>query len=128
MPRRSCGGRKRRLDVVAIEPGPRFSRARGGIAHFTEIVRTSLAAPLFLWRRRDCRATRGASGPGKATARKRRALGLPFKVAAGPDPISRPKAIPGPRSEEHTSELKSLMSISYDVICLNTKTTKTPNK
>src|SRR3546814_16656492 len=78
MPRRSCGGRKRRLDVVAIEPGPRFSRARGGIAHFTEIVRTSLAAPLLLWRRRDCRAPRGASGPGQATARKRRALGQPF--------------------------------------------------
>src|SRR3546814_3483280 len=25
------------------------------------------------------------------------------------------------RSEEHTSELKSLMRISYDVLCLNTK-------
>src|SRR3546814_5492024 len=108
-----------------MEPGPRFSRARGGIAHFTEIVRTGLAAPLFLWRRRDCRAPRGASGPGKATARKRRALGLPFKVAAGPDPLSRPKAIPGPRarerSEEHTSELQSLMRISYAVFCLKKK-------
>src|SRR3546814_10280118 len=27
------------------------------------------------------------------------------------------------RSEEHTSELQSLMRISYDVFCLNTKTT-----
>src|SRR3546814_10883648 len=43
-----------------------------------------------------------------------------------------------PRSEEHTSELQSLMRISYDAFCLNTqkqkttdrtnkKTTRTPN-
>src|SRR3546814_2868270 len=29
-----------------------------------------------------------------------------------------------PRSEEHTSELQSLMRISYDVFCLKQKTTK----
>src|SRR3546814_7468105 len=29
----------------------------------------------------------------------------------------------GARSEEHTSELQSLMRISYDVFCLNKKTT-----
>src|SRR3546814_2286924 len=29
-----------------------------------------------------------------------------------------------PRSEEHTSELQSLMRISYAVFCLKTKTTK----
>src|SRR3546814_7241134 len=37
-------------------------------------------------------------------------------------------AVPGPvqrvRSEEHTSELQSLMRISYAVFCLNKKTTK----
>src|SRR3546814_6922379 len=31
------------------------------------------------------------------------------------------------RSEEHTSELQSLMRISYAVFCLNTKTTHTNN-
>src|SRR3546814_1862770 len=31
-------------------------------------------------------------------------------------------AIPWARSEEHTSELQSLMRISYAVFCLNTKT------
>src|SRR3546814_6378775 len=36
------------------------------------------------------------------------------------EPTSRP---PG-RSEEHTSELQSLMRISYAVSCLNTKTIK----
>src|SRR3546814_8399510 len=32
------------------------------------------------------------------------------------------------RSEEHTSELQSLMRISYAVFCLKTKTTKTPQR
>src|SRR3546814_4467697 len=33
---------------------------------------------------------------------------------------------PGSRSEEHTSELQSLMRISYAVFCLKNKRTKTP--
>src|SRR3546814_2173250 len=32
-----------------------------------------------------------------------------------------------PRSEEHTSELQSLMRISYAVFCLKKKKTKTPS-
>src|SRR3546814_10117016 len=35
----------------------------------------------------------------------------------------RPLYRPSPRSEEHTSELQSLMRISYAVFCLNTKNT-----
>src|SRR3546814_3898456 len=35
---------------------------------------------------------------------------------------ARPKIKPGPRSEEHTSELQSLMRISYAVFCLKKKT------
>src|SRR3546814_2893548 len=34
-----------------------------------------------------------------------------------------PKELLGPRSEEHTSELQSLMRISYAVFCLKKKTT-----
>src|SRR3546814_8238276 len=34
----------------------------------------------------------------------------------------------GPRSEEHTSELQSLMRISYAVFCLKKKTSDTCNK
>src|SRR3546814_6592913 len=37
---------------------------------------------------------------------------------------SPPKAPPDPRSEEHTSELQSLMRISYAVFCLKKKTKK----
>src|SRR3546814_1143448 len=41
-------------------------------------------------------------------------------------PISVLLVVPlGVRSEEHTSELQSLMRISYAVFCLNKKTTKT---
>src|SRR3546814_14243696 len=34
----------------------------------------------------------------------------------------------GVRSEEHTSELQSLMRISYDVFCLKKKSSKTPQR
>src|SRR3546814_1663424 len=37
-------------------------------------------------------------------------------------PIPRPISDPSPRSEEHTSELQSLMRISYAVFCLKKKT------
>src|SRR3546814_9413911 len=36
-------------------------------------------------------------------------------------------AVPRARSEEHTSELQSLMRISYAVFCLKKKRTKKPN-
>src|SRR3546814_6580652 len=40
--------------------------------------------------------------------------------------VTRPRALPSPtRSEEHTSELQSLMRISYAVFCLKKKKTKT---
>src|SRR3546814_8640995 len=42
----------------------------------------------------------------------------PGKGCAAPHPA----AIPSRRSEEHTSELQSLMRISYDVFCLKKKT------
>src|SRR3546814_10241132 len=43
-----------------------------------------------------------------------------------PDP--RKDAAAGDRSEEHTSELQSLMRISYAVFCLKKKTAKTATK
>src|SRR3546814_1301004 len=39
-----------------------------------------------------------------------------------------PEIINTPRSEEHTSELQSLMRISYAVFCLKKKKTKTQQK
>src|SRR3546814_3694035 len=37
------------------------------------------------------------------------------------DPVEKVKAVGGTRSEEHTSELQSLMRISYAVFCLKKK-------
>src|SRR3546814_9372043 len=66
-------------------------------------------------------ASRGRSTqrPGQAERQLGRRLLLdhqrPVAVRAGPD---------GDRSEEHTSELQSLMRISYAVFCLKQKTKK----
>src|SRR3546814_3951467 len=59
----------------------------------------------------DERALRRGTAPG-GTERGRRADAVP---------VDRPV-----RSEEHTSELQSLMRISYAVFCLKKKTTITP--
>src|SRR3546814_2437976 len=46
-----------------------------------------------------------------------------------PPPLCRrPSRRRAPRSEEHTSELQSLMRISYAVFCLKKKKRKTTNK
>src|SRR3546814_3797464 len=50
-----------------------------------------------------------------------RAYESPRRHAPLPIEAHWPHAIPGQRSEEHTSELQSLMRISYAVFCLKTK-------
>src|SRR3546814_3731622 len=50
------------------------------------------------------------------------ALALFAKTFLSDDPAG------GPRSEEHTSELQSLMRISYAVFCLKTKNQHTKHK
>src|SRR3546814_8670738 len=65
--------------------------------------------------RRGARWRRPAS-PGKAIARKQ------WPESDGPSDTGwRPRRQPPPRSEEHTSELQSLMRISYAVFCLKKK-------
>src|SRR3546814_2766287 len=77
--------------------------------------------------RRLCPGRGRAVGPGTglAAAGSRRPGLAPCSChAAGDGRAGRPAA--GrckPRSEEHTSELQSLMRISYDVFCLNNKKT-----
>src|SRR3546814_9023782 len=73
-------------------------------------------------RRRPCRAA-GAGGeaagivrPGRHAAHRRR----PRAADRAPAFAGRP-----PKSEEHTSELQSLMRISYAVFCLKKKKTHT---
>src|SRR3546814_9016551 len=66
------------------------------------------------------------SGVGMVAGKKDfcdRAIGLPGKTRVdGSQHLGR-SLTPLPRSEEHTSELQSLMRISYAVFCLKKKTT-----
>src|SRR3546814_9583124 len=68
----------------------------------------------------------GARGPAMADARKSYPLLDNQAVAADPRKHAwvSASAGTGKRSEEHTSELQSLMRISYAVFCLKKKTTQ----
>src|SRR3546814_4209801 len=71
-----------------------------------------------------------AVGPGAAAdgAGRRRRLSRPHDRDGQPDlhPVQDPRADhAAARSEEHTSELQSLMRISYAVFCLNKKKQQT---
>src|SRR3546814_8157434 len=48
------------------------------------------------------------------------------RLAAIPGQVPNPGALPAGRSEEHTSELQSLMRISSAVFCLKKKTSPSP--
>src|SRR3546814_2267791 len=82
---------------------------------------------------------------GRAAPVRRRSVGESTKMGCGIvriPPIASPQAakfvlsmtvcsarrVPSCRSEEHTSELQSLMRISYAVFCLKKKTTQTPHQ
>src|SRR3546814_7644929 len=77
---------------------------------------------------RDCKHTSHSwrSSPSLATAGFRTAAVLrrhPVRVYAATtrQPLAQARAPPMQRSEEHTSELQSLMRISYAVFCLKKK-------
>src|SRR3546814_5628899 len=75
-----------------------------------------LQSPIFAWENL-CHAVQGRSPWAKHTA----STGRP-DVLRAPRPSN---VSPIGRSEEHTSELQSLMSISYAVFCLKTKNSDT---
>src|SRR3546814_1679832 len=85
------------------------------------------------WRRDRARATPKNFCTARATSR----LSLPpFTREAGKPGATIARVEPGPahcgisrgyRSEEHTSELQSLMRISYAVFCLKKKNPPVPN-
>src|SRR3546814_3062151 len=82
-------------------------------------------------KRRASRARAGEQGPTAPQILERRQdIGIPALIGlAGGVGGLRPligDIRPQPRSEEHTSELQSLMRISYAVFCLQTKKTKRP--
>src|SRR3546814_1917168 len=87
----------------------------------SDVCSSDLPFWLPLWRRRP-RGTRSSL--------PRRALKSRSLRSASPSPSSRgTKSPPGrARSEEHTSELQSLMRISYAVFCLKKKTRNNQTK
>src|SRR3546814_10483620 len=71
----------------------------------------TLVSPKCAWLRCTSRRLCGQS-----------AMGAPFrKASAGDRGALFPAPLLSPRSEEHTSELQSLMRISYAVFCLKKK-------
>src|SRR3546814_4767488 len=93
-----------------LATGPRVRRWPAGVHR---VSRRDLAG-------RDAAALRDRRG------RRRRAGQLPRagSLHGGRSPVRRRRAALGrPRSEEHTSELQSLMRISYAVFCLKKKNT-----
>src|SRR3546814_5403763 len=67
---------------------------------------------------------RSRSAPAESPRRRRRAAPPPARRAAAREARRATAAGPGIRSEEHTSELQSLMRISYAVFCLKKKKNK----
>src|SRR3546814_9497219 len=90
-------------------PGRRVAAARR---------RRHAAAP-----RREGRAVERRLPPAEISVRSL-ARGPDYPALAGREVASRFGRAAGHRSEEHTSELQSLMRISYAVFCLKNKTSK----
>src|SRR3546814_2615946 len=69
---------------------------------------------------------RGGGGRGAATGRTRLQRDQANRNAGAGDPVRHQRSgqLDGTRSEEHTSELQSLMRISYAVFCLKKKKIK----
>src|SRR3546814_7674725 len=64
-----------------------------------------------------------SAGAGEQPSPEKPAADEPSKgTEESPAPSPTPNAVVGERSEEHTSELQSLMRISYAVFCLKKKT------
>src|SRR3546814_6358783 len=68
------------------------------------------SSDLAAWARRGWMSCAGTCRCGRAT-----------RCTARPASRANARARPSPRSEEHTSELQSLMRISYAVFCLKKK-------
>src|SRR3546814_4665868 len=68
----------------------------------------------------NCAPPRRSPGRGRAAARGRASRPCPLRARRRTGSAGAPE-----RSEEHTSELQSLMRISYAVFCLKKKKTKT---
>src|SRR3546814_6287381 len=99
MTRRFWIGLALSLPVVVLEMGGHFFGITHAIGqHTSNVIQLLLATPVVLW------------------------AGWPFFVRGWQSLVTRNLNMFTFRSEEHTSELQSLMRISYAVFCLKKKT------
>src|SRR3546814_1939932 len=96
-------------------------RARHGRLRFAFAPPAQNAAATNAEHRLRRTAGRRRAGDGVASRPAWR-MSTPCRPEAGHE--SRRRRLPGRRSEEHTSELQSLMRISYAVFCLKKKNIK----
>src|SRR3546814_2893266 len=93
-----------------------FHLLENGVEHRELGALIGLAHAQFAYRR-VWSARRRAKAAGKRSAHRKR----PFKPASRPTREGAAARSGASRSEEHTSELQSLMRISYAVFCLKKK-------
>src|SRR3546814_8219933 len=117
---------------LRIRTPPRSTRT-DTLFPYTTLFRSALAAaralgarlPGAAWRRRRAPADRRQGIQRPAQRERSGGGGKPPGRGRGLQPVA---AGGTPRSEEHTSELQSLMRISYAVFCLKKKNNKTPKQ
>src|SRR3546814_8566689 len=112
------------LDASILSPPPVWE-ASGHLANFTDpLVDCRECKERFRLDKLDDPDTCPSCGK-HGTFTEARQFNLMFKTHAGPvegkghEVFLRPETAQGLRSEEHTSELQSLMRIPYAVFCLN---------
>src|SRR3546814_3659112 len=112
-------------------------RSRLGLGHDPQAPRDNILAGTYYLRlmydRFGYPGLFGAynAGPGRYAAFVTKGRPLPLETrayVAGIAGSAAPVAVPSNRSEEHTSELQSLMRISYAVFCLKTKKNRVLHK
>src|SRR3546814_10986662 len=102
------------VDVfLMIRRHPRSTRTDTLLPH-TTLFRSRAAGP---GRDGGARPLARPPGPGRGRTRRERSEGSPWTVSRGQGTTTTSPD----RSEEHTSELQSLMRISYAVFCLKKK-------
>src|SRR3546814_1219627 len=99
---------------LMIRRPPRSTRT-DTLFPYTPLFRSALAAPVM---RRTAATTWAEERPSGLSMTSQPWMGVPLRLRAIAGLFL------GRRSEEHTSELQSLMRISYAVFCLKKKTTQ----
>src|SRR3546814_16860128 len=106
--------------VLVVRRPPRSTRT-ATLFPFTTLFRSARGARAGRFAHRRQRIRQAALRRGLSRLPPVRLLAHPAPAGAGDRPRLAARRAGGDRSEEHTSELQSLMRISYAVFCLKKK-------